>query len=57
MGMSSSGTHNEQTKKPTMFDSLWLQLEATIVVTEAAIQALTPSKQLPCLRHSYNMLP
>ena len=54
--MSSSGIYNEQLNKPTIFDLLRLQLIATTVfVTKAALQAITPIKQSPHLRHNYNM--
>jgi hypothetical protein len=53
--MSSRGTHNKQPSKSTMFDSLWPQLFAHIVMTKAAKGAITPSKQSPYLCHSYNM--
>jgi hypothetical protein len=55
--MSYRGTHNEQLNKPAMFDSLWLELVAPfVVVTKAAKEVLTPSKQSPRLRHNCNML-
>jgi hypothetical protein len=49
-------THNEQLNKPSKFDLLWPQLIAmVVVVTEATMRAITPSKQSHRLRHSCNM--